>query len=64
MSQSSNLGEQINNALEDHEFSGLFWSRFKQFYFNRETNKRLCESNDDLRAALEVQRHLFVFNSI
>ena len=26
----------------------------------RETNKRLCESNDDLRAALEVQKLSFL----
>ena len=42
-------------------FVRLIFVKFtsNEFVF-RETNKRLCESNDDLRAALEVQKLSFL----
>jgi hypothetical protein len=39
-------------------------SYFNFCFVTRETNKRLCESNDDLRAALEVSLFVAVGNEL
>ena len=55
------LQSSINRFNSKIYFLRLIFVKFtlNEFVF-RETNKRLCESNDDLRAALEVKKLSFL----
>ena len=57
----SQLRSSINRFNSKICFVRLIFVKFtlNELVF-RETNKRLCESNDDLRAALEVQKLSFL----
>ena len=57
----SQLQSSINRFNSKICFVRLIFVKFtlNELVF-RETNKRLCESNDDLRAALEVQKLSFL----
>lgn len=57
----SQLQSSINRFDSKIYFVRLIFVKFtlNELVF-RETNKRLCESNDDLRAALEVQKLFFL----